>query len=191
MFTTPFDDLTIAELKEEGDWPGEWNPAKGLAPYVRRLGPDIVCVMIGIDKGETAYYLLENCPNIRAFMGIDPYLERPTWNNSVIVQERMDKIKEIALKNLEEFDTKIMIKETKDGIVPRTADFVYVDGQTYEQTKADYQQMYPVVRSGGIFAGSNHNTGAVQKALKEFRDENKVRIPIHLTDNNTFFWSVP
>ena len=48
---------------------------------------------------------------------------------------------------------------------------------------------YPLVRDGGIFFGHDINLDSVRKALEEFREENKIRIPINVIRNNAWFWT--
>ena len=59
----------------EKEWPLDHTSTKGLYPYIKRLGDDIVGIEIGTSCAESTYLLLEKCPNIKKIYTIDPYLQ--------------------------------------------------------------------------------------------------------------------
>jgi hypothetical protein len=193
------DFMTVQQHKEEGDWPIEWLPVKGLIPYIRRLGPSTVGIEIGVARAESSYAILENCNNVARLFGIDSYTPYQDWNG-FIDQEHNDKTMEIALENMKEFGYRWeLIRKTSDEaysdgtfIEDYQVNFVYIDGDhSYEGAKKDMTNYYNMVQPGGIFAGHDYNLATVRRALEEFRSENKIRIPINHLDNNTWFWYKP
>ena len=193
MFTA-VDYMTVADHKENGDWPFEWLPVKGLIPYIKRLGPDSIGLEIGVARAESSYAILEACPNVCSLIGIDPYLAYQDWNGPVD-QEHNDKTKEIAIKNMSEFGNRFALIQTTSEDFRNTAppifDFIFIDGDhSYEGAKKDMQNYCKLVRPGGIFAGHDYNLQTVRKALEEFRAENKIRLPLQVVDNNAWYWTV-
>ena len=189
--------MTIEELKADGLWPQEWTSISGLIPYIKRQGPDLVGLEIGVARGESSYTILEKCPNVKKLYGIDPYKAFDDWVGH-IDQAHNDKTKEIAIKNLSEFgdrfvsvfglDSKTVAMD--DGFFQESLDFIFIDGDhSYEGALFDMESFYPLVKKGGLFSGHDYNLPTVQKALVEFRNKNKIRIPINNSSNSVWFWS--
>lgn len=189
------DYMTVQEHKDEGDWPFTWLPVIELLPYIRRLGPNTTGIEIGVARGESSYAILENCQNVTKLYGVDPYLAYKDWNGPVD-QEHNDKTKQIAMKNLQEFDGRFVLgNQTSDEFRKTLGDekvnFIYVDGDhSYDGVKKDLGNYYDCVSKGGIFAGHDFNLKNVRQALDDFRQERKIRLPIRNLANNTWFWYV-
>jgi predicted O-methyltransferase YrrM len=199
MFTE-IDYMTVADHKNEGDWPFDWLPVKGLIPYIKRLGPDARGIEIGVARAESSYAILEACANVTRLYGIDPYIAYDDWNGHVD-QEHNDKTKEIAVKNMSEFGYRflLMSRSSKSVIsIPdempfdeKSMDFIFIDGDhSYEGAKWDIENYYGFIRPGGIFSGHDYNLGTVRTALEEFRSENKIRLPVQVVDNNAWYMTV-
>ena len=88
----------------EKEWPLDYTSTRGLYPYIKRLGDDIVGIEIGTSCAESTYLLLEKCPNIKKIYTIDPYAEFDDWIGT-ISQKVLDWQREIAKMNLERFYT--------------------------------------------------------------------------------------
>jgi len=186
---------TIEELKESRIWPHAYNAAFGILPYIRRLGDNTQGVEIGTERGESAYLILDECPNVTTLWTVDPYVEYENWNGPV-EQEKLDKYKGIAETNLEVFNGRASpLIMTSDEAVDWLAhiekvDFVFIDGSVdEEQYYQDMKNWYTKIRPGGLFAAHNYQLESVRNALKRFREEDKIRIPIQRTENMTFFWT--
>lgn len=188
----PEDFMTIAELGDK--WPYEWVSVRGLAPYIKRLGQNVVGIEIGTCRAESTAYILENCPNVSKLFTIDPYKAYDDWVGN-INQDTIDKFMAIAQKNLEPYGDRVrMIREPsanatnnfKDTIV----DFIFVDGDhSYEATLADCEAYYPLLKKGGFFCGHDYSSiPDVSRAVNDFRNRNKISSPINLSTNSTFFW---
>jgi predicted O-methyltransferase YrrM len=190
------DFMTIEELGSK--WPYEWVSTRGLAPYIKRLGDNLVGLEIGTCRAESTAYLLDKCPNISKLYTVDPYKAYMDWNGE-ITQEVLDKFMVVAQKNLKPFGERVqMIREssldaaTKIKTITDSAefDFIFVDGDhSYEATLADCEAYYPLLKRGGLFCGHDYSSiDAVYRAVNDFRDRNKITAPINLSTNSTFFW---
>lgn len=192
-------DEDFMSIKELGDkWPYEWVSTRGLAPYIKRLGDDLVGLEIGTCRAESTAYLLEKCPNILKIYTVDPYKSYEDWNGD-ITQEVVDKFMMIAQENLSPFGDRVqMIRETsldaaaKINTITDKAefDFIFIDGDhSYEATLADCEAYYPLLKKGGFFCGHDYQSlESVHKAVDDFRENNRITAPINLSLNSAFFW---
>ena len=190
------DFMTISELGDK--WPYDWVSVKGLAPYVKRLGENLVGVEIGTCRAESTAFLLDKCPNIIKLYTIDPYKAYDDWNGE-ITQKVIDKFMMIAQENLKQYGKRVqMIRETSSDAADKIKtitkkaefDFIFVDGDhSYEATYADCEKYYPLLKKGGLFCGHDYSSiEAVNKAVNDFRDDYKITSPINLSTNSAFFW---
>ena len=196
MALTDEDFMTIKELGDK--WPYDWVSVKGLTPYIKRLGDNIVGVEIGTCRAESTAFILDKCPNIIKLYTIDPYKAYDDWNGE-ITQDTIDKFRKIAEKNLKQYgDRYEMIRETSADAATKIKtitnksefDFIFVDGDhSYDATKADCEAYYPLLKKGGLFCGHDYSSiEAVNRAVTDFRENNKITAPINLSTNSTFFW---
>ena len=125
---------TIEELGDK--WPYDWVSTKGLAPYIKRLGENVVGCEIGTCRAESTSFLLDKCPNVIKLYTIDPYASYNDWNGE-ITQDTLDKFREVAKKNLNKYDDRVqMIREPSLEAAAKIAaefeepqfDFIFVDG---------------------------------------------------------------
>lgn len=196
MALTDEDFMTIKELG--GKWPYDWVSVKGLAPYIKRLGENIVGVEIGTCRAESTAFLLDKCPNISKLYTIDPYKAYDDWNGE-ITQDTIDKFMAIAKKNLKQYGDRVeMIRETSADAAEKIKtitdkaefDFIFVDGDhSYDTTLADCEAYYPLLKKGGLFCGHDYSSiQSVNDAVNSFRTKNGITAPINLSTNSTFFW---
>jgi predicted O-methyltransferase YrrM len=187
---------TIAELGDK--WPYDWVSVKGLAPYIKRLGENLVGVEIGTCRAESTVFLLDKCPNIIKLYTIDPYKAYEDWNGE-ITQKVIDKFMMIAQENLKQYGDRVeMIRETSKDAAAKIKtitdkeefDFIFIDGDhSYDATLADCEAYYPLLKKGGFFCGHDYSSiEAVKNAVNDFRDNNKITAPINLSTNSAFFW---
>lgn len=194
--TVKYDDWTIAQLKEEGVWPHEYNAAWGIIPYIKRLkGDQVIGVEVGTERGESAYLILEKCLNVNLLYTVDPYIAYENWNGPVS-QESVDKAHEIAKENIKDLGERVeLLNMTSMQAFHKLKsehrfDFIFVDGSVVEDDVYwDLTNWYNLLRPGGLFAGHNYQLTPVRDALTKFREENKIRIPINRTENMTYFWT--
>lgn len=196
MALTDEDFMTIKELGDK--WPFDWVSTKGLAPYIKRLGENVVGLEVGTCRAESTAFLLHKCPNITKLYTVDPYKAYQDWNGE-ITQEVIDKFMMVAQENLKEYGDRVqMIRETsldaaaKIKTITDTAefDFIFIDGDhSYEATLADCEAYYPLLKKGGFFCGHDYQTlQDVHKAVDDFRTKNNITSPINLSLNSAFFW---
>jgi len=66
-------------------------------------------------------------------------------------------------------------------------DFVFIDGDhSYETTLKDLIDYWPLVKTGGVFAGHDINLTSVHNALKEFFKD-KPDTKINTVENNAWY----
>ena len=187
---------TIEELGDK--WPYDWVSTKGLAPYIKRLGENVVGREIGTCRAESTAFLLDKCPNVIKLYTVDPYVAYDDWNGK-ITQDILDKFRDVAKKNLEKYADRVqMIREPSLEAAAKIAaefdephfDFIFVDGDhSYDATLADCEAYYPLLKKGGLFCGHDYsNLEAVNKAVNNFRTNNNITAPLNLSTNSTFFW---
>jgi predicted O-methyltransferase YrrM len=192
MALTDEDFKTIEELGD--NFPQEWISTKGLWPYVKRLGENIVGIEIGTCRAESTYQLLDKCPNIKKLTTVDPYKAYNDWVGE-IDQTVLDRFLKIAKTNIKKFGKRVnMLRETSanaaSGFKSESVDFIFVDGDhSYDVTLADCEAYYPLLKKGGIFAGHDYQTlPDVKRAVDDFRTKHKITAPVNLTTNSAFFW---
>lgn len=186
------DFMTIEQLGDK--FPQEWISNRGLVPYIKRHGENLKGIEIGTCRGESTYYFLDKCSNIKLLYTIDPYKGYQDWNGE-ITQDDVDRFRKIAQKNLKKFGDKvIMLREESinaaSNFKEEDFDFIFVDGDhSYEATLADCETYYPFLKKGGIFCGHDYSVlESVHRAVDDFREKNKITSPINLTTNSSFFW---
>jgi len=196
MALTDEDFMTIKELGDK--WPYDWVSVKGLAPYVKRLGENVVGLEIGTCRAESTAFLLDKCPNIIKLYTIDPYKAYDDWNGE-ITQKVIDKFMMIAQENLKQYGDRVeMIRETSEDAADKIKsitdkeefDFIFVDGDhSYGATYMDCEKYYPLLKKGGLFCGHDYSSiEAVSRAVNEFRNDYSITAPINLSTNSAFFW---
>jgi Methyltransferase domain len=196
MALTEDDFKTIKELGDK--WPYDWVSTKGLAPYVKRLGENVVGLEIGTCRAESTAYLLEKCPNIVKLYTVDPYKGYKDWNGE-ITQEVVDRFMMIAQENLSQYGDRVqMVRETSIDAASKIAtitdkeefDFIFVDGDhSYDATLADCEAYYPLLKKGGLFCGHDYSSiEDVKNAVNNFRSKQGITAPINLSTNSAFFW---
>lgn len=188
------DFMTITQLIEEDAWPHSYLPGLDFVPYIKRLGEKVTGIEVGVAKGETSAYLLENCPNLERLYGVDPYLPYEDWCR-FIDEKEINLQEEIAIDNLKPYKDRFMFmkmvsEEAIKSFAPNSVDYVFVDGDhSYEQTLADLNMYYPLIRPEGILFGHDIQLDSVRKAIEKFREDNNIRIPINVVRNNAWFWT--
>lgn len=187
--------FNIDQCKEMGMWPFTFLSAYAMVPYIKRMPVDreIVGVEVGVLKGESSYVLLEECPNITKLYGIDFYKAHTDYE-TVRTQESMDQYKTIAEKNLETFKDRFELKVMESHKAAKTfrkesLDFVLLDGDhTSDGIKRDLKEWYPKIKTGGYIFIHDTHIPHVHDAIKFFKDENKIRIPLLRSKNQVSFW---
>lgn len=196
LFEDDLEFMTVEELKKEVPWPYDHLTTLKFRPYITRLKPneknEYMGIEIGTGRGEGLYYLLDKIPNLYVST-IDPYFPYIDWNGKEYSQEYQNKMKELALKNLEPFGNRATMinlesEEAVDTFKDDNFHFVFIDGK--HDTKnvfEDLKNYYSKVMSGGIIAGNGFSINSVWEGIDKFRKENRITTPIHIIDA-TWFW---
>lgn len=191
---TDTDFLTIEEQKTSIGWPPEYCSSIGLIPYIKRLGDKIVGLEIGTEKGESAYVILDRCPNVRKLYTIDHYKRWINWNGTV-PEDIQKKFKAIADKNLAPFERRVkqLVGSSPEMLSalygPDTFDFVYIDGSPSKfDTMSDLKVAWSLLKKKGLLMGHNYQFGEVNEAVHKFRKDEKISSPINKSTNGTYFW---
>ena len=178
----------------------------------------LIGIEIGTERGESAYQILDECKSVDKLYTIDPYKEYQNWNgvveqenldkfkkiaekNLLIFGERVTMIqmtsKEAYERLLFTVEDKInhyinhYVNDTERKLPTNNemADFIFIDGSVeYDDLLFDYTNWYKRLKVGGLFMGHNYQMDNVRKALLDFRNNEKVRIPINRVDNFSFMW---
>jgi len=189
------DFMTIEQLGDK--FPQDWISVKGLWPYIKRLGMDLVGVEIGTCRAESTVFLLDKCSNIKKIYTVDPYKAYQDWNGE-ITQETVDKFRVIAQTNLKKYgDQAEMVRMESVDFAKKCKkdkiefDFIFVDGDhSYEGTLADCEAYYPLLKNGGVFCGHDYQSlDSVRQAVNDFRKNNNISAPLNLSTNSAFFWN--
>lgn len=186
--------FTIKQLQEASMWPLEYLSFYGMAPYIKRIkNKKVIGIEIGVLKGDNVCLLLQECPNIHKLYAIDPYITHKDYDTHRS-QEDMDNFKKTAIDNFKDFGDRVELIE-KTSIEAATQfeqesiDFVLIDGDhSIEGIKSDLKLYYPLLKKGGYVFIHDCNMPTVRQGIKEFKDENKVRIPVSTSKNFVCFW---
>lgn len=181
MFDPKF--YTIEEQKSVGLWPLSYLSGHVMVPYIKRMKSPVVGLEIGVLKGETARIILDACPNVAKYYGVDPY--EPYYDvDHQKTKEDMDAFRAAAEVNLSGYSQYELVQT-----VPEKVDFILIDGKhTYDQVSKDLDLYYPFLKEGGIIFCHDYNNSEVNKAVKDWRRANKVSQPILVAPNFIWMW---
>lgn len=167
--------------------------APELIDPIRKLGSNIKACELGVCRGLTLRYFLDNVPEIDYVYAIDPWLPYQDWNG-FITKAHIDSFKNDALNNLLEYDNKVKVLEmTSQSALAHVADneldFIFIDGaHDYESVLYDCSNWWQKVRHGGLFSGHDFQLDGVRRAVLEFRQNNNVETPLQFCHENVWFW---
>jgi predicted O-methyltransferase YrrM len=197
LILNDIDFMTVDELEKEVGWPLDYTSVRGLIPYINRLkGEDLKVIEVGTCRAESSYLIAEKCPKVSMIYCVDPYQAYKDWAGD-LNQDVMSKFEEIAHTNMSKFPGRYeFVKKTSNEahtqFEDESVDFIFIDGDhSYEATLTDIINYYPKVKRGAIFAGHDYNLADVRNAVRKFREDNKIRLPIQQSSNNTWFWYKP
>lgn len=136
-------------------------------------------VELGVWKGQTFKYLLENCPELH-LTGIDLYSPQPLnkgpekwtkgenghkWDHVKYYADLMSFCKKIPRGTIiKDYTTKAALNFDDFSL-----DFVFIDADhSYEGVKNDIEAWLPKVKNGGYLIGHDIHFDTVKKAVVEF-----------------------
>lgn len=163
--------------------------------YYEYVGKDrsLTSCEIGVQSGSFSKQILQQFPLVDKHILVDCWKNQPAEiyndaaNKNDIEQENIFKH---CLKNLEEFEQKLIIKREYSSqaclyIDDKCLDFLYIDGNhSYDAVKKDLNDWYPKMKHNSIISGHDYVSTAifgVIRAVDEFCSNNNLLL--HLTQN--------
>jgi predicted O-methyltransferase YrrM len=153
---------------------------------------------IGVDYGTHAMEMLAHL-NVKKMYLVDPYESFHDCSSGNVSQKDMDVDFSLMFKRLmEHFDfNKVVLVRQKSAFASTLFpdeffDFVYIDARhDYEPVKEDITLWWPKVKVGGIIGGHDYTRiPFVERAVKEFAEENKLDIIPFLEDIQNPEWGI-
>lgn len=163
-----------------------------LQSEIKKLGPSVVGLELGVWYGTNMGHILEECSNVSTLFGIDPYLPYQDWNR-YIDEEMMLHAFNSAKSIADQFPGRAdIIKTTSEDAANRfkgLLDFIFIDGDhSYERCYQDLNLWYDKVRPGGLFSGHDFSLPGVNKAILEFRTERNIKGFFKVIPNDVWYW---
>ena len=143
---------------------------------------------IGVWMGLFADLLLRHTPNIKEYVGVDPY--RPHSALTGIIKHptaRDDGIWELTYNNMlcklnkyKQFKLLRMTSHQASKLFDKLYfDLVYIDADhTYKSVRNDIKKWYPLIKNGGVMGGHDYGEPifpGVKQAVNEFLSDVTVR----------------
>ena len=146
------------------------------------LGQELVGMELGVMAGDSFLTMLHACPNIKTLYGVDNY--RPHKDMIYGLQEQTDQkdselhqfIANHRIKFSGMSEKAVLLEEDSNEALkrfePESLDFIFIDTyMTYDQAINDIRSWYPIVKSGGLFAGHDWRSDIVKTAVYKVKDE--------------------
>ncbi len=173
-----------------------WVPSSGLLfqLYSEIPSNELIGAEIGVRTGSNTIHILRNCPKIKHFFAIDPFI--PYQDGTLTVtQEDQDLVKQILLHRVSRngFSDKVtFIFKTSDDAVElidnNVLDFIYIDGDHSEEFfKRDLYNYISKVKVGGIVSGHDASWEDVKKVLLDFYEKTKIEVYWDKTTDSWYF----
>ena len=162
-----------------------------LQDEIRKLGPCVRGLELGVWYGYNMGHLLEECKNIEMLYGVDPYLPYQDWNR-YIDESMMQQAERSTLSIISNFPRRAhLLKMTSAQARERISklDFIFIDGDhSYERCYEDLNLWYDTVRPGGLFSGHDFTLPGVNRAILQFRQERNITGFFKVVPNDVWFW---
>lgn len=150
---------------------------EGLIEPINELKGKLVGVEVGVCLAHTTEAFAKGIKNLKKLYAIDNYPTFVDWDGSDWNQDRQNLMKKAAQEKLIPYKNKVeflhvsseeFVKTLKD----ESLDFVFIDGDhSFEAALKDFQNYYPKLKKGGIFAGHDIQLYSVRNALSYFLKE--------------------
>jgi hypothetical protein len=190
---------TVQEIKEMGYWPPpDKCAAVGLIEEILKMGDNLVGCEIGVAHGFNIVYFLDNLPNVKKIIAIDPFVvydkdgTKQGTPGIFLSQNNANNIKGMFLKNVQPYGDRVQFIHTSSqdaasNIKDSSLDYIFIDGEhSYESVTEDIKNYYSKVKTGGIFSGHDFSWPGVQQAVFEFIDGKP--IDIKFCSNDVWYW---
>ncbi len=163
----------VTEKEKMGLWPNLGLPAHGMLPYLRKIKkPETPLYGIVVEPklAENSHILLCS-PIDMNILGVNGFLESTKPNVYEFLGTHYS-------------DSSIRDDEIADFILLAAVEGAVGGVWDY---KAELTKYYPMLRSGGYMFVET-GTEERNQAIKDWRRENKVMIPIQMSKNFLWFW---
>ena len=155
------DTRSMQELFEarDGDRTGLW------VDLINRMSKDrnVSVAEIGVWKGEFAYEILKNCPNVEKYYLVDPWRHLGDWNKPMNYNDRVFETAYQEMLKLLDFakDRIVVLRgttlEVVDQIPDEGLDLVYIDGDhTAKGVVIDLIRLKPKMKKHGVIGGDDY-----------------------------------
>lgn len=150
---------------------------EGLIEPINKLKGKLVGVEIGVCLANTTEAFVKGIKNLKKLYAIDNYPIFVDLGGENLNEERQDLMKKAAKEKLIPYKDKVeFLHVTSDEFVKtlkdESLDFVFIDGDhSFEGALKDFQNYYPKIKKGGIFAGHDIQLDSVRNALTYFLKE--------------------
>lgn len=138
---------------------------------------EIIGAEIGVFEGDTSAYLLENMPNLKQLICVDPFVHYPEHtktlnpNKAKFHDADFDKVLNTFLKKTIEYSDRVKLirkfsHQAAREIEDQSLDFVFIDGNhAYAYVREDIQVWGPKIKKGGVLAGHDWNVKGYKNAF--------------------------
>jgi len=125
-----------------------------------------VIAEVGVYKGGTTKYLLDNLPGIQMYYAVDLWKHYDDFTDILdpkrtMINDDMDKIYENFIKRIDKYDKVVVMRmmsiTAASLIKDETLDIVFIDANhAYKYVKEDIMLWLPKVKKGGIISGHDY-----------------------------------
>jgi hypothetical protein len=158
---------------------------EGLIKPINELGVDeLVGVEVGVCLAHTTEAFIKGIKNLKKLYAIDNYPTFVDWDGSDWNQDRQNLMKKTAQEKMIPYKSKVEFlhissQEFVRTIEDESLDFVFIDGDhSYEAALKDFENYYPKIKNGGIFAGHDIQLNSIHTALTHFLKERYDQVSI-------------
>lgn len=140
--------------------------------------PEGVLLEVGVWKGLSLQHLAKKAPNAEIF-GVDlfNYDQEYHGRTGSFLQDALNRLKNHNNVDLIEIDS----FEFAKGCDDESFDFIFLDTfHDYEQIRKELNAYYPLLKSGGMFAGHDYGGSheGVKRAVDEFVKQHNLELKV-------------
>ena len=182
----PWHHLPAAEwVQKQIEYTATSSPSgEGLIKPINELEGELVGVEVGVCLAHTTEAFIKGIKNLKKLYAIDNYPTFVDWDGSDWNQDRQNLMKKTAQEKMIPYKSKVEFlhissQEFVRTIEDESLDFVFIDGDhSYEAALKDFENYYPKIKNGGIFAGHDIQLNSIHTALTHFLKERYDQVSI-------------
>jgi hypothetical protein len=166
------------------------TPVINIIHSIGQLGENIVGLDLGTGDGTNLLAILHNCPNIKTIHGVDSYKPKTDYlkipydgtiinNSSEFDAELMKNVSLTRQKYAVKSDRIVFHeKNSVDALSDfedKSLDFIFVNSYlNLQSARNDVSNWWVKLKDGGVMYGNKWESYPIQKAVNEFRFNNKI-----------------